>query len=315
MNVHFFKVLSNEEGQRLDAYLALKNIVSTRSQIQKLIEKEKVKVNGFSEKSSYRIRFQDTISVEVPPPQKSFIEPKNIPIEILYEDEDLIVVNKPAGMVVHPGAGHKEETLIHALLFHCQNLSGIGGVLRPGIVHRLDKDTSGVMVVAKNDEAHLNLSEQFKQRTIQREYKTLVFGRMKEKEGSFDQPIGRHHHHRKKMSSKSRRGKEAMTLWKVLKEYDQMSLIQAKLKTGRTHQIRVHFSEAGYPVVGDATYGHKNRIKNMIDIKLRHMIEKLPAMLLHAETLAFDHPKTGKKLSFETPLPAYFENILKVLNE
>lgn len=311
--MEFFKITQEEQGERLDTYLVSKNILPTRTQVQKLILQEKIKVNGFPSKSSYRVKFQDVVSVEIPEPSKSVIEPQEIPLDILYEDTDVVVVNKPAGMVVHPGTGNKEGTLVNALLHHCKNLSGIGGVLRPGIVHRLDKDTSGVMVVAKNDQAHLHLSEQFKKRTIGREYQALIFGRMKEDEGNFNQPIGRHPHHRKKMSSKAKKGKEAKTYWKVLKKYDQLSLIQANLATGRTHQIRVHFSEAGHPVVGDTTYGGKNRIKNIINLKLRQAIEKLPAMLLHAKTLSFEHPKTHKRLIFKVPRPDYFDKILNIL--
>ncbi len=238
-----------------------------------------------------------------------------IPVDIGYEDEDVVVVNKSAGMVVHPGAGNKTNTLVHALLYHCKNLSGIGGVLRPGIVHRLDKDTSGLMVVAKNDDAHLHLSQQFKKRTIWRTYIAMVFGRFEKTHGSFNASIGRHPIHRKKMSTKSKRGKPALTIWEVLESFDQMSLVRAKLETGRTHQIRVHFSDFGNPVVGDSVYGGKVRVKNIIDPKLKLEVEKLHALLLHAEKLTFIHPGTQQPMAFEAPMPDYFKHILEMLHE
>ncbi|HBQ21250.1 MAG: hypothetical protein A2Z91_00135 [Deltaproteobacteria bacterium GWA2_38_16] len=319
MRTEFLKVTQEEAGQRLDAYLLSKGYLPSRAQIQRLIQGEKVRVNGFPSKSSYLIKEKDTITVEIPAPTESVMVAQDLPLHVYYEDEDLIVINKAAGMVVHPGAGNKEGTLVNALLHHCKHLSsigaGIGGVLRPGIVHRLDRDTSGLMVVAKTDQAHLSLSDQFKERTIRRHYETLVYGRMETPHGSFDSPIGRHPTQRKKMSSQSKRGKSALTVWEVLKAYDQVSLMKATLATGRTHQIRVHFSEGGHPVLGDETYGGKNRVKHIVDQKLKHAIEQLPYLLLHAKTIAFTHPKTHEILSFEAPIPDYFKHILEILDD
>ncbi len=315
MNTHFLKVESSDEGDRLDSYLVKKKLLPSRSQIQRLIEQEKIKVNGFAAKASYLVKAKDTITVDIPPPVESILIPENIPVNILYEDDDIVVVNKEGGMVVHPGAGNKRGTLVNALLFHCKNLSGVGGVIRPGVVHRLDKDTSGLIVMAKNDEAHLHLSHQFKERTIRRHYKTLVYGKFKETQGSFGEPIGRHPTQRKKMSTKSKRGKPALTLWKVVESFDQMSFVDAILATGRTHQIRVHFSDAGHPVVGDPKYGGTNRAKTIVDIKLKQAVSSIRALLLHSESLLMIHPKTGKEMRFEAPLPDYFLNILRLLHE
>lgn len=311
----FIKVTRNEAGERLDIYLVQKKVLPTRSQIRKLIDQEKIKVNGFPVKASYRINETDHILIEIPKAQESFLIPENLSIHILYEDRDLIVVNKEAGQTVHPGAGIKRGTLVNALLYHCKDLSGIGGVVRPGVVHRLDKNTSGVIVFAKNDKTHLDLAEQFKKRTVQRRYLTLVFGKMKDVSGTFSEPIGRHPVYRKKMSTKSRHGKSALTFWKVLESFEQMSLIEAILATGRTHQIRVHFSDAGHPVVGDSTYGGVRRIKGIVDLSLRRVIQKLPALLLHAQSLSFRHPTLGKTLSFQVPLPSYFQDMLKILRD
>ncbi len=315
MDTHFLKVESSDEGERLDSYLVKKALLPSRSQIQRLIEQEKIRVNGFPAKASYHIKAKDTITVDIPPPALSILIPENIPVNILYEDDDIVVVNKDGGMVVHPGAGNKRGTLINALLFHCKSLSVVGGVMRPGVVHRLDKDTSGLIVFAKNDEAYLHLAHQFKERTIRRHYKTLVYGKFKETQGSFGEPIGRHPLQRKKMSTKSKRGKPALTLWKMVESFDQMSFIDAILATGRTHQIRVHFSDAGHPVVGDPKYGGTNRAKTIVDVKLKQAVSSLPALLLHSESLLMIHPKTGKEMKFEAPLPDYFLNILRLLHE
>jgi len=308
-------VSEGEEGQRLDIYLVDQKVLPTRSQIQRLIEQERVKVNGFPSKASYKIDLADHITIEIPAPEESVIVPENIPVDILYEDDDLVVIHKRAGQVVHPGAGNKRGTLVNALLYHCKNLSGIGGVMRPGVVHRLDKGTSGVMLFAKNDKAHLHLTSQFEKKLTQRHYKALIFGKMKTGSGSFSEPIGRHPIQRKKMSVHSRKGKAALTYWEVVQSYEQMSLVRATLATGRTHQIRVHFSNAGHPVVGDSTYGGVKRMKGIVSLDLRRALQKLPALLLHAEHLSFTHPTTGKKMSFEVPLPDYFQRILKLLDE
>jgi 23S rRNA pseudouridine1911/1915/1917 synthase len=313
-NTKFFRVTSVEVGERLDAYLVTQQDMPTRSQLQRLIEQGRVKVNGLSTKPSYPVKDQDTISVEIPEPTESFLTAEDIPVEIIYEDDDLVVVNKQAGLVVHPGAGNRTGTLVNALLFHCNKLSGLGGQ-RPGIVHRLDKETSGVMVVAKNDETHFSLSRQFQDRTVKKNYKALVYGRMESNQGTFDSPIGRHPSNRKKMSSRSNQAKSALTLWSVLKEYEQMSLVKVVLATGRTHQIRVHFSEAGHPVVGDDTYGGSKRLKNIVDVKLRQRVQKLSALMLHAEHLSFIHPGTKKEIYFDVEPPKHFKNILELLDD
>jgi len=310
-----FRVALNEAGERLDRYLTQKLPEMARSQIQRLIVQEKIKVNGYPAKASYKINRDDHIWVEIPMPQETVLKAENLPLTVLYEDEDLIVIHKEAGSVVHPGAGHKKGTLVNALLYHCKNLSGIGGVLRPGVVHRLDKDTSGVMVFAKSDRAHQGLAKQFKERSIQRYYTALVFGKFQETSGTFSDPIGRHPVQRKKMSTKSRHGKPALTRWKIIQSFDQMTLVEAILATGRTHQIRVHFSAAGHPVVGDPTYGGTRRIQGIVNLHLKRAVQKLPALLLHAAYLSFTHPVSGKKLSYESPLPERFQTVLAILNE
>lgn len=315
MKTHFLRIESSDEGDRLDSYLVKKRLLPSRSQIQRLIEQEKIKVNGFTAKASYLVKAKDTITVDIPLPVESVLIPENLPIHIVYEDDDIVVVNKEAGMVVHPGAGNKRGTLVNALLFHCKNLSGVGGVMRPGVVHRLDKETSGLIIFAKNDEAHLHLANQFKKRTLKRHYKALVYGKFEQTQGEFSAPIGRHPVQRKKMSTKSKHGKSALTLWKIVESFDQISLIDAILGTGRTHQIRVHFSDAGHPVVGDSKYGGLGRVKNIVDPKLKSEVSKLPYLLLHSESLSVIHPRTAEVMKFNTPLPDYFQKILKVLRE
>lgn len=310
---NFLKVELSEEGERLDSYLVKKKVLPSRSQIQRLIGQEKIKVNGFATKASYLVKAKDTIAIEIPPPAQSILIPENLPIDIVYEDDDIVVVNKEAGRVVHPGAGNKKGTLVNALLFHCKNLSGVGGVMRPGVVHRLDKETSGLIIFAKNDEAHLHLANQFKERTLKRHYKALVYGKFEQTQGEFSAPIGRHPVQRKKMSTKSRRGKPALTLWKIVESFDQISFVDAVLGTGRTHQIRVHFSEAGHPVVGDSKYGGGGRVKNIVDPTLKSEISRLPSQLLHSESLSVIHPRTAEVMKFYAPLPDYFQNLLRIL--
>jgi 23S rRNA pseudouridine1911/1915/1917 synthase len=240
--------------------------------------------------------------------------PEDIPLEILYEDADLVVLNKPAGMVVHPGAGNSAGTLVNALLGHCHDLSGIGGELRPGIVHRIDKETSGILVVAKSDNAHQGLSGQFSAHTIKRVYIALVFGSMKTDTGKIEGTIGRHPVDRKKMSGTSRHGKRAVTHWRVLARYPGISLLRIKLETGRTHQIRVHLSENGHPLLGDAVYGGSGRLAGLKDAKLRSLIKEMGRQALHAQTLGFIHPVTGVYLEFSAELPADIQTILDYLD-
>lgn len=315
MHTKFYKITPAHVGERLDSYLASLPEMPTRSQIQKMIQEIHIRVNGFETKPNYHIKEQDTICVDELSVRPSEMKPQALPLFILYEDQDIVVIDKAAGMVVHPGAGNREGTVVNALLHHCKNLSGVGGVHRPGVVHRLDKETSGVMVFAKNDEAHLSLSAQFKERTIQRRYLTLVFGRMGKTQGMFDQAIGRHPSQRKKMSSKSKHGKTALTHWEVKKEYDQLSLMSIKLMTGRTHQVRVHFSEAGHPVVGDDVYGGVKRTHQIVSLDVKNAIEKVSHLLLHAEFLSFKHPRTHETLTFQTPLPSYFKEVLDLLDD
>ncbi len=294
-----------DAGQRLDQHLSSSDLGLSRSYVQKLVKDGQVKVNDKPSKASYRLKKDDRITIFIPPPKKLEVKPENIPLRIIYEDDDLIVVNKPSGMVVHPAAGNFSGTLVNALLFHCKNLSGIGGVLRPGIVHRLDKNTSGLLVVAKNDRAHLSLSKQIKERTIKRRYVALVHGRMERDEGIIEARMGRHPVHRKKMAviEKSElKSKEAITHYKVSERFKNYTLVEVELKTGRTHQIRVHMSSIGHPVVGDSTYG---RAGNEFGVKRQ---------LLHAKVLGFVHPVTGEHIEFKAELPEDFRRVLDSLS-
>jgi 23S rRNA pseudouridine1911/1915/1917 synthase len=297
---------------RLDKFLLATGEFASRHQIQKLIENGSVRVDGVRTKASARLRPLQRIRVEVPPPAPLQTLPESIPLDIVYEDEDLLVVNKPAGMVVHPAAGHTRDTLVNALLFHCRDLSGIGGTLRPGIVHRLDKQTSGLLVVAKGDKAHLALSRQFKAHSILREYVGLVHGSPSDEGGSVDEPIGRHFTERKKMSTRTRRGRNAVTHWKVERRFEHFTLLRFTLQTGRTHQIRVHMAELGYPIAGDLVYGGKrSRLSHLpANHPDRRALEGLDRFFLHAERLGFEHPGSGASLRFSCPLPRELETIL-----
>ncbi len=287
----------------------------TRSMAQRLIESGLVTVNGTPQKPSLKLRGGETVCVTIPPPAPAEALAEAIPLEILYEDGDLAVVNKPAGMVVHPGAGNPGGTRVNALLGHCRDLSGVGGELRPGIVHRIDKDTSGVLVVAKNDHAHHLLSHQFKEHSIKRVYLALVYGSPRSDKGRIDAAIGRHPVDRKRMSGKTRRGKEATTHWQVVSRFPGLALLRLRLETGRTHQIRVHLSEAGHPLVGDATYGGSGRLANIHDEKLRSLIKSLGRQALHAKTLGFIHPASGEYLEFDTDLPPDMAQIIEYLEK
>jgi len=275
-------ISESEEGQRVDFALAELAGIS-RSQAQRWIESDLVRINGRSPRASRRVRCGDSLEATPAEPAPSSVAPEAIPLSVLYEDDDLIVIDKPAGLVVHPAPGHPGGTLVNALLHHCGDLAGVGGVLRPGIVHRLDQGTSGVMVAAKNDVAHRVLSEQFRDHSIEREYRALVRALPGADTGRVDQPIGRHPRDRKRMSVRSHRGREASTVWRVLRRFR---------VSGRTHQIRVHLAAAGMPVVSDPVYGRSRREPLALD----H-----PA--LHASTLGFDHPRLGERLRFEAPLP------------
>jgi 23S rRNA pseudouridine1911/1915/1917 synthase len=287
----------SETGERLDTFLARKTGI-TRSQLQAFIKKGHVLVNAIKTSQNYRLKAHDRISLGIPDKETEGLIPESIPIEILYKDKYLVVVNKPPGMVVYPAVGHRSGTLMNALFHLYQDLSAPGGPLRPGIVHRLDKDTSGVIVIACTNQAYYDLIEQFKKRTINRRYLALVFGNLKEDKGKILQNIGRSDSDRKRMSTRSRRGKEAVTKWKVLKRLCDATFIEVKLGTGRTHQIRVHFASIGHPVLGDRTYGKKTDVT----VKGKEKIFFLRQML-HAELLGFIHPKTGEYLEFSSPLP------------
>ncbi len=306
MEIKDVVVQISEEGQRLDTFLARKTKI-TRSQIQKLIEKGYVLINGKPVSQSYRVKINDTITLKIPEKEIEGLVPEQIPVEILYKDGHIVVVNKPAGMVVHPAVGHNRGTLMNALLYHCKKLATIGGPLRPGVVHRLDKDTSGVMVIALNDKAYYNLIEQFKHRAINRRYIALIYGNLREDKGDIVRMIGRSPSDRKKMSTRAKRGKEAVTRWRVLERFGNATLIEVRLGTGRTHQIRVHFASIGHPVLGDRTYGKKVEI----EVKAKKKI-LFPRQMLHAGLLGFIHPVTGEYLEFSAPLP---EDVSEKLRE
>lgn len=301
---------------RLDRFLAEALPELTRSQIKRLIVEGSVTLDGNDVKAGLKLRGGEQISVDLHEPEPIETAPEPIPLSVLYEDASLIVIDKPAGMVVHPAPGHPGGTLVNALLYHCDDLAGIGGELRPGIVHRLDKDTSGVLVASKNDQAHLALARQFKRHSIQRRYRALVHGLMKPAEGTVDQVIGRHPVHRKKMSVNCRQGRQAVTHWRVLKQYDQdrLSLVELSLETGRTHQIRVHLSSLGYPVVGDPLYGQPRRLRAGTDPELASLLQGLKRQFLHAWLLGFEHPESGKMLEFHSPLPPELQQILDYLD-
>lgn len=295
----------NEETQniRLDKVISILNQDLSRTMIQKLLGDDKILVNGKLQKASYKTRVGDVISVEEVIPKEIELKAQDIPIEIIYDDNDIIVVNKPKGMVVHPANGNPDGTLVNAIMNICKDsLSGIGGEIRPGIVHRLDKDTSGLLIVAKNDKAHINLSEQIKNREVVKKYVALVRGVIKENYATIDMPIARSDKDRKKMAVR-KEGKNAITHFNVIKRYDGYTLLDIKIDTGRTHQIRVHLAEIGYPVVGDIVYSNGKNPFGVI------------GQMLHAKSLKFKHPITGETLKLEAPLPKYFEDVLKELEK
>lgn len=289
------------DGERLDVFLARMDGTLSRSRIQKLITDGSVTVDGKPAKASLRLAAGATVAVELPEPEATDILPENIPLDILYEDEDVIVVNKARGMVVHPAAGVSRGTLVNALLAHCKDLSGINGALRPGIVHRLDKDTSGVMIAAKNDAAHRSLAEQIQEKTAKRVYWAILTGNIPEEEGVIHGAIGRNPKDRQKMAVVHENGKDATTNFRVLERFGAYTLVECRLMTGRTHQIRVHMAYIGHPVVGDPKYGAK---------KCPFSIE---GQALHSKTLMFTHPRTGERMEFEAPLPEDMQMILDQL--
>ncbi|BFL12590.1 RluA family pseudouridine synthase [[Clostridium] hylemonae] len=300
-----FFTVENEEGERIDRYLAEMLSDRSRSYIQKLIKDDHILVNNKPVKANYRLSCGDMLEVTIPSAKEPDILPEDIPLHILYEDADIIIVNKPKQMVVHPAPGHYSGTLVNALMFHCgRELSGINGMMRPGIVHRIDMDTTGSLIVCKNDMAHQALSEQLKKHSIRRIYEAVVHGGFKEEEGTVSAPIGRHPTDRKRMSTHAKNAREAVTHYKVLERFGEYSYIQCELETGRTHQIRVHMSSIGHPIVGDMVYGPR-----------RCPFPGLQGQTLHAKTLGIIHPRTGEYLEVEAPLPQYFVELLERLRD
>ena len=295
-----FEITEELEDERIDKCLAVLIDSLSRSFIQKMIKENAVTVNGVPVKGSYKVKAEDEVAFLLPEAVEPDIEPENIPLDILYEDDSILMVNKPKGMVVHPSAGHYTGTLVNAVLWHCQGqLSGINGVSRPGIVHRIDKDTTGVLVVCKNDAAHNAVAAQLKEHSITRKYRAIVHGVIKEDEGTVDAPIGRHPTERKKMASGVKNGKRAVTHYRVLERFQGYTYVECQLETGRTHQIRVHMASIHHPLLGDTVYG---------PAKDSHHLE---GQTLHAMVLGLIHPVTGEYLEVEAPLPEYFENLLK----
>lgn len=312
-------VTPDDEGTRLDSFLSSQ---MSRSAAQRLIEEGCVTVDGVQSKPSYKLRAGEIICYDIPAVKPTEIQAEALPLNIVYEDEDLIVINKPKGMVVHPAPGAPAGTLVNALLAHCKGLSAIGGVERPGIVHRLDKDTSGLMMVAKNDAAHHSLQKQIQARTAERKYLALVWGNPKFEQAVVDAPIGRHPVDRKKMavieSPAMHRARTAMTDLRVLERFGTFTLIEAKLQTGRTHQVRVHAAYAGHPVVGDPVYSGNRRLQSgprEFVSAVNHMIDDMGSQALHAYSLSFDHPRTGKLLEFTAPMPEEMETLVTYLRE
>jgi 23S rRNA pseudouridine1911/1915/1917 synthase len=301
--------------ERLDRFLAERMTDLTRSQVKRLIEEGRVFLNGAAAKAGANLKGGEilTVSIPVAAPAEAIAQP--IPLTILYEDSHLVVIDKSAGMVVHPAPGHSQGTLVNALLHHCRDLAGIGGELRPGIVHRLDRDTSGVLVVAKNEMALNHLAEQFHRHSVNRRYVALLHGSVQNERGTIDRSIGRHPTERKKMSGRGTRGRRAVTHWRVLRRFDldRLTQVELVLETGRTHQIRVHLSEMNLPVVGDPVYGGTGRARGLTDLELRKRVQQLHRQFLHARLLGFTHPATGEYMEFESPLPAELQGILDYL--
>jgi 23S rRNA pseudouridine1911/1915/1917 synthase len=306
-----FQVDELDRDTRLDAYLAARVDGWSRSRLQRLIDDGDVLVNGRIAKPAHKLKKNDEIEVELTPPPSTSFTPENISIEIIYEDDDLIVVHKPAGMVVHPAAGAESGTLANALAFHFQQLSAQGGAIRPGIVHRLDKDTSGLLVAAKNEEVHEKLADQFRAREVFKSYVALVHGVVERDSGSIDQPLARDPRHRTRMAV-VRGGRPALSLFRVRRRYDRFTLLDVEIKTGRTHQIRVHLAWLKHPVAGDEVY-NEGRDKTVVSVKARAAIRKLGRQFLHAEQIGFRHPRSGEQVRFTAPLPPELTNLLNEL--
>lgn len=303
MKTEEFEVMGEQEGERLDKYLSVIYPELSRSFFQKIIKDQGILVNDVPEKANYRIKADDVVRVNFPDAVQTAIEPENIPLDILYEDSDVLIVNKPKGMVVHPSAGHYTGTLVNAVMYHCaDSLSGINGEIRPGIVHRIDMDTTGSLIVCKNDDSHVKIAEQIKEHSVNRIYEGIVCGVVKDDEGTVSGAIGRHPTDRKKMAINEKNGKPAVTHYKVLKRFDKYTYMQFRLETGRTHQIRVHMASIGHPLLGDAVYGNA-----------KSAFKHLQGQTLHAKMIGFIHPSTGEYLEVFAPLPEYFVHLLETL--
>jgi 23S rRNA pseudouridine1911/1915/1917 synthase len=304
-----------DADKRLDVYLSEQNTSLTRSHIKKLIGSHAVTVNRNLAKVSCRLKLGDIIELHIEKPREPQLLAENLPLDILFEDDCIIVVNKPAGMVVHPAAGNYSGTLVNALLYHCSFIQGVGGILRPGIVHRLDKGTSGVIVVAKSDSAHLNLTRQFKNRSVKKIYTAMVLGKLREDAGQIDMDIGRHKYDRKKMSTNSARGRAAFTRWVVERRFTGFSLLDVTIQTGRTHQIRVHLASLHHPILGDSVYGNKKMLSKVTDTAVRMHCSRLKRPFLHARLLGFKHPQNGEYHEFESPLAPELKELLSIIEK
>ncbi len=311
---HFsIPVSEKDRGKRLDQFLVEAGLTLSRSQAKRLIETKAILLDQKPAKPSHHVKTGELIGGIIPAPEPLSSTPEPLPLSILFEDPSILVVDKPAGMVVHPAAGNPSGTLVNALLHHCKDLSGINGVLRPGIVHRLDKDTSGVMVVAKGDIAYHHLSRQFKNRVIEKVYLAISHGNFEQDHGTIDAAIGRHPSERKRMSTYTRKGRDAATEWKVVERFKTVSLLEIHPRTGRTHQIRVHLSSIGHPIFGDPLYGRKNKPGSIRDPLLRECTKRIGRQALHARRLAFIHPVTGQRVEFVAPLPEDMAEVLSCL--
>ncbi len=310
-----------DHNRRLDAVVASHLPDCSRSLAANLIGNHQILVDNLPKKPGYRVKSGEKISIRMPDPEPVEYQPEPIPLDILYQDNDLVVLNKPAGIVVHPAPGHSSGTLVNALLYHCPDLEGIGGAIRPGIVHRLDKDTSGTLVVAKNAKALEGLAQQFKERSVSKKYLALVHGEFANDTGTIDLPIGRHPVHRKQMSTTTRKGREAVTMWKVLKQFQYITFLELTLQTGRTHQIRVHCAAIDHPIIGDPIYRSGRLFKNLMEKASRlptgiiDPLKSIDRQMLHAWQLEFRHPRTDEPMSFESPMPADMRELLEKLSE
>ena len=302
-----------DQGSRLDRFLSEANLSLSRSQAKKLIETGSILLNQKPTKPSAHLKAGDRISGVLPKPEPLSLKPEPLPLDVIYEDSSIIVINKSPGMVVHPAYGNPSGTLVNALLHHCKDLTGINGIMRPGIVHRLDKDTSGVMVVAKDDEAYHQLTKQFKNRTVEKAYLAIAYGKFGQEEGLIDSAIGRHPTERKRMSTRTKKGRTAITRWKVRERLDGFTFLEIFPQTGRTHQIRVHLSSMGHPVLGDPVYGRKGRPGSIRDPVLKGCLKKMNRQALHAHRLGFNHPRTGERVQFVAPIPHDMKEVLEWL--